>query len=101
MKSICLTSGQYLDTNAIWKKPKNSKTNGDWMIGKMGQTKIANIRGISGTGTSCIRPDRCQMWSYSKGMNFGNKDWTKYDTSTASGINVTCIKGNKYFFRGQ
>ena len=70
------------------------------MIGKMGETKIPKIRGISRPG-KCVRPDRCQMWSYSKGMNFGNKDWTTYDTSTASGINVTCIKGNKYFFRGQ
>ena len=96
-------SSTYLDTNVIWKKSKDYKlngqlVNGDWMIGKKGETKIAKIRGSSSTG-KCNRPDRCQMWSYYK--KIGNNDWTKFKPSIASGINVTCIKGNKYFSRGQ
>ena len=60
-------SSTNLDTNVIWKKPKNYKingklVNGDWMIGKMGETKIVKIRGSGST----VRPDRCHLWSYSK-----------------------------------
>ena len=32
-------SSTNLDTNVIWKKSNNSIINGDWMIGKMGETK--------------------------------------------------------------
>ena len=78
-------------SNAMWKPPKNFSPNGDWMIGEMEDLVNPKIRGIGCKAT----PNECTEWNYVKKIN--NK-WKAI--STVSGINVTCIKGEKFLPRG-
>ena len=72
--------------NAIWK----SSNNGNWMIGEKEDLQNPKIRGSGREAT----PDKCLEWSYLKTND--TKDWTPWATSTASGLNVKCMKGKKF-----
>ena len=78
-------------SNAIWKPSKNFTPDGDWMIGEM-EEDLQNPK-IRGSGCEAT-PDKCMKWSYLKRNN--TKDWTPWATSTASGLNVKCMKGKKF-----
>ena len=98
MKFNDITSNFKLDTvsNAIWKAPKNcpSCANGDWMIGKMKDHENPDFKNPKIRGNECrATPDKCTVWDYVKE---NTNEWAGWNTNTASGINVKCMKGKKF-----